>query len=71
VTHVISERQCEYNFLFGSGLEGGLTLRGIGPNILPVAAPFQPVGQTISHYHILPKIGGGSPVSRQIPSLLS
>ena len=42
----------------GSGLR--LTLAGLPRTIPPqVATPSQPVGQTVSHYRILSKIGGG------------
>ena len=37
----------------------GLTLPSVPPNIPSVATPSQPVGQKVSHYRILRKIGGG------------
>jgi len=41
----------------GSGLR--LTPTRLPHTIPPLATPSQPVGQTVSHYRILSKIGGG------------
>lgn len=52
-------KELAYVWLTNGVLPSRLTATGCRPNIPPMVAPFQPVGQTVSHYRILLKIGGG------------